>query len=201
MGIEKYSEGFKIREHESALDIPRKWKKSSLIFVNSMSDLFHEDVSEEFILRVFKVMNECPQHRFQVLTKRAERLEELSPLLTWTPNIWMGVSVENQETTFRIDHLRATGALTKFLSLEPLLEALPDLNLLGIGWVIVGGESGFKARPMMEEWAIDLRDQCIVQGVPYFFKQWGGKNKKAAGRLLEGRTYDEMPAEPELIRV
>lgn len=138
-------------------------------------------------------MNECPQHQFQVLTKRAERLEQLSPLLNWTENIWAGVSVENQETMFRIAHLQKTGAFIKFLSCEPLLQNLPNLNLMDIDWVIVGGESGFKARPMKEDWVIDIKDQCKASNVPFFFKQWGGKNKKAAGRLLEGRTYDEMP--------
>lgn len=193
MGVEKYSSGFRtVRTHSEVLDQPRKWKPS-VIFVNSMSDLFHEDVPLSFIQQVFKVMGECPQHTFQVLTKRAERLEELAPFLTWTPNIWMGVSVEDEDADFRIDHLRRTNAVVKFLSLEPLIGPLPNLNLNNIDWVIVGGESGRTPRPMKAEWVIDLRDQCDRARVAFFFKQWGGKNKKAAGRELDGRTYDEMP--------
>lgn len=192
MGQQKYQNGFKLTLHPATLNEPRRWKPS-IIFVNSMSDLFHERVPLDFIQAVFKVMNECPQHQFQVLTKRAERLEQVSPLLKWTDNIWAGVSVENQETLFRIAHLQRTGAAIKFLSCEPLLEALPGLILAGIDWVIVGGESGFKARPIYEEWVLDIRDQCQAANVPFFFKQWGGKNKKQAGRLLQGMTYDGMP--------
>lgn len=193
MGIDKYKDGFKVRIHPQTLNEPRRWKPS-IIFVNSMSDLFHDDIPVEYIQQVFKVMNDCPQHQFQVLTKRAKRLEEVSPLLNWTPNIWMGVSVENEETAFRIGHLQKTGAFIKFLSLEPLLGELKDLDLNFIDWVIVGGESGHKARPIRPEWVLSLRDQCKAAHVPFFFKQWGGKKKKLAGRLLEGRTYDEMPA-------
>ncbi|WP_428657619.1 DUF5131 family protein [Runella sp.] len=192
MGVDKYRNGFKLTLHPTVLNEPRKWK-ASIIFVNSMSDLFHEDVPLKYIQEVFKVMNECPQHQFQVLTKRAERLEELSSLLNWTENIWAGVSVENQETMFRIGHLQKTGAFIKFLSCEPLLQNLPNLNLNSIDWVIVGGESGFKPRPMKPEWVLDIRNQCQNSNVPFFFKQWGGKNKKMAGRMLDGRTYDEMP--------
>lgn len=192
MRVEKYKDGFKLRIHPDVLDDPRKWKPS-IIFVNSMSDLFHDDIPLDYIQQVFKVMNECPQHQFQVLTKRAERLEELSPLLNWTANIWAGVSVENQETVFRINHLQKTGALIKFLSCEPLLQNLPNMNLKLIDWVIVGGESGFKARPMEEEWVIDIREQCKKNNIPFFFKQWGGKNKKLTGRLLEGKVYNQMP--------
>jgi protein gp37 len=192
MGVDKYRNEFKLTLHPSILNEPRKWKPS-IIFVNSMSDLFHNDVPVEYIQAVFKVMNECPQHQFQVLTKRAERLEQLSPLLNWTDNIWAGVSVENHETMFRIAHLQSTGAVVKFLSCEPLLESLPHMNLTGIDWVIVGGESGFKARPILEEWVLGIRDQCKEAQVPFFFKQWGGKKKKLAGRLLQGDTYDEMP--------
>lgn len=196
MGIEKYSNGFRtVTCHPEVLDHPHKWKPS-VIFVNSMSDLFHEDVPLEFIQQVFKVMNECPQHTFQVLTKRSKRLEELSPFLNWTPNIWMGVSVENEDVIFRIDHLRRTGAMIKFLSLEPLIGPLLYLNLCYIDWVIVGGESGRTPRPMRAEWVMDLKDQCENARVAFFFKQWGGKNKKAAGRELNGRTYDEMPTRP-----
>lgn len=194
MGVEKYSDGFRtVRTHPEVLDHPRRWKPS-VIFVNSMSDLFHEDVPLSFIQQVFQVMSECTQHTFQVLTKRSERLEELAPFLTWTPNIWMGVSVEDEDAAFRINHLRRTNAVVKFLSLEPLIGPLPNLNLHNIDWVIVGGESGRTPRPMNAEWVLDLRDQCNRARVAFFFKQWGGKNKKAAGRELNGRTYDEMPA-------
>jgi len=158
-----------------------------------MSDLFHKDVPVEFVKKVFAVMRLAHWHRFQVLTKRSERLLELSPQLKWENNIWMGVSVENQDYTHRIDHLRKTGAQTKFLSLEPLLSGLPRLNLKGIDWAIVGGESGPGARPMDPAWVIDVRNQCRKARVPFFFKQWGGVRKKQAGRTLEGRTWDEMP--------
>ncbi len=194
MGLEKYKEGFKVRLHKDELQKPYRWRKPRMVFVNSMSDLFHEDIPLEFIQSVFKVMNENPKHTFQVLTKRAERLEELSSLLDWTENIWMGVSVENQKTTFRINHLQKTAAAIKFLSLEPLLQVLPNLNLLGIDWVIVGGESGKgNIRPMKEEWVLDLKNQCENQSIAFFFKQWGGKNKKKTGRLLEGKQFNEMP--------
>jgi protein gp37 len=163
-----------------------------------MSDLFQDGVPLEFISRVFETMRAAHWHLFQVLTKRSERLLELSPLLQWPDNVWMGVSVENQDYTFRIDHLRRTTAKVKFLSLEPLLGPLPNLDLKGIDWVIVGGESGPGARPMSEPWAIDIRNQCQMAGVPFFFKQWGGRNKKAAGRQLEGRAYDDMPVVAEM---
>jgi protein gp37 len=193
MGVEKYKDGFKVRVHPSTLDQPRKWAPS-VIFVNSMSDLFHEEIPIDFIRRVFDVMNECPQHQFQVLTKRAERLAEVSHLLQWSSNIWMGVSVENQATLFRIKHLLESHAQVKFLSIEPLLEALPDLVVDSIDWVIVGGESGRKIRPIRQEWVTAIRDKCLEKSVPFFFKQWGGTNKKASGRELEGRTWDEMPS-------
>lgn len=194
MGLEKYSAGFRsIRTHEAELTRPYEWTKPRKVFVNSMSDLFHEDVPLDFIQRVFGTMNDCPQHQFQVLTKRAELLEQYSPALGWSPNIWMGVSVEDHRVQFRIDHLRRCGAHVKFLSLEPLLGPLPDLDLEGIHWVIVGGESGRKPRPMQQEWVEDIRQQCLRAGVAFFFKQWGGINKKAAGRTLNGRTYDAMP--------
>ncbi len=193
MGLEKYKDNFEVRIHEEALDTPYTWKASKVVFVNSMSDLFHKDIPLEFIKKVFKVMNNNPQHVFQVLTKRAERLLELHTELKWTHNIWMGVSVENNTVTNRIDSLRNTNARVKFLSLEPLLGPLPDLNLENIDWVIVGGESGHKPRPMDADWVIDIQEQCKKNDVAFFFKQWGGKNKKAAGRLLNGRTYDEMP--------
>jgi protein gp37 len=175
------------------LDVPRRWKKGRLIFVNSMSDLFHERVPLEFIKAVFNVMRDTPQHTYQVLTKRAERLEELSKKLLWPENVWMGVSVESELYAHRIDHLRRTKARTKFLSLEPLLGPLDDLNLDGIDWAIVGGESGPGARPMARDWVRSIRDQCLEAGVPFHFKQWGSTNKKRAGRTLDNRTWDEWP--------
>jgi len=194
MGIEKYRDGFEVRMHNDAVDIPYTWKGSKIVFVNSMSDLFHPLVSLEFIKKVFAVMNDTPQHTYQVLTKRADRLFELHEQLIWTSNIWMGVSVEDARVTGRIDFLRQTNAQTKFLSCEPLIGPLLNMNLQNINWVITGGESGRKARPMQEWWVWDIRQQCAEQGVAFFFKQWGGINKKKAGRELGGRTYDEMPS-------
>jgi len=201
MGQPNYANGFKLTLHPQALEIPLSWKKPQVIFVNSMSDLFHKDVPIEFIQQVFDVMRRADWHTFQVLTKRAERLQEIDAQIEWPANVWMGVSVENQDYTFRIDHLRQTHAKTKFLSLEPLLGPLSRLNLKGINWVIVGGESGPGARPMAEEWVIDIRDQCHAKCVPFFFKQWGGVQKKRAGRLLQGKTWDQMPALPRLVTV
>ncbi len=193
MGQPNYANGFKLTMHDHMLEMPLHWKTPQTIFVNSMSDLFHKDIPLEFIQRVFAVMHQANWHRFQVLTKRSERLLELAPQLTWTSNIWMGVSVENADYAYRIDHLRQTGAQIKFLSLEPLLGPLPNMNLKEIDWVIVGGESGPGARPMNPSWVTEIRDQCLTAQVPFFFKQWGGTNKKKNGRLLEGRTWDEMP--------
>ncbi|MGA7162280.1 MAG: phage Gp37/Gp68 family protein [Bacteroidota bacterium] len=193
MGVEKYKDGFKVRVHPDQLYLPYQWKTSKIVFVNSMSDLFHEKISLEFIKRVFAVMNDNPQHVFQVLTKRSERLFEVHKELKWSHNIWMGVSVENQGSMFRINHLRNTGARVKFLSCEPLLEDLPNLNLKHIDWVIVGGESGYSPRPMNSDWVLSIHEQCKKAEVAFFFKQWGGRNKKRNGRLLNGRTYDEMP--------
>lgn len=193
MRVPKYANGFEIATHESELDRPYGWKAPRTVFVNSMSDLFHLAVPIDFIKRVFQVMNECSRHTFQVLTKRAELLAAYEAELTWTNNIWMGVSVENQKVTGRIDFLRQTNAQVKFLSLEPLLGPLPNLDLTGIDWVIVGGESGVKSRPMREEWVTDIQQQCQAAGVAFFFKQWGGVNKKANGRELQGSTYDNMP--------
>ena len=193
MGVDKYKDNFEVRTHESELTTPFKWKKSKIVFVNSMSDLFHKDVPLEFIKKVFKTMKKNPQHVFQVLTKRSERLLELDSELDWSHNIWMGVSVEDQRVENRIDHLRQTNARTKFLSLEPLIGPLPNLNLRNIDWVIVGGESGHNPRPMNPDWVLDIQEQCEQNDVAFFFKQWGGKNKKKAGRILNGRTYDEMP--------
>lgn len=196
MGQENYRNGFDLTLQPHMLERPLEWKKPQTIFVNSMSDLLHEEVPLSYVQRVFDVMRRAHWHRFQVLTKRGERLAEVDPDLEWTSNIWMGVSVENRRYRSRIDHLRKTRAAMKFLSLEPLLGPLPDLDLQGIGWVIVGGESGPGARPVDEEWVVDLRDQCVAAGVPFFFKQWGGPKKKQAGRLLQGRTWDEMPRTP-----
>lgn len=193
MGVEKYKDNFEVRAHEDALNIPYTWKNSKVVFVNSMSDLFHKEIPLGFIKKVFTVMNDNPQHVFQVLTKRADRLYELHRELKWTHNIWMGVSVENDKVRHRIDFLRNTKAKVKFLSLEPLIGPLYDLNLSDIDWVIVGGESGHKPRPMKPEWVLDIQEQCKNKEVAFFFKQWGGRNKKAAGRMLNGRTYDEMP--------
>ncbi len=193
MGIEKYKDGFKISIHDDALNIPYTWKSSKVVFVNSMSDLFHNEVPLDFIRKVFKVMNDNPQHVFQVLTKRSERLLEIHQQLNWSHNIWMGVSVEDSRVINRIDDLRKTNARTKFLSCEPLIGPLPELNLENIDWVIVGGESGRKPRPMDPDWVLDIQDQCEQAKVAFFFKQWGGTNKKKAGRLLKGKTYSEMP--------
>jgi protein gp37 len=193
MGQPNYASGFNLAVHEHALELPLQWKTPQTIFVNSMSDLFHKDVSCAFIKKVFDVMNRTDRHRFQILTKRSARLLELNRHLQWADHIWMGVSVETEDYVERIEDLRGTGAHVKFLSLEPLLGQLPRLNLAGIDWVIVGGESGPGARPMREEWVKEIRDQCSRANTPFFFKQWGGVNKKKAGRLLEGRTWDEMP--------
>ena len=193
MGQPNYANGFILTTHEHALELPLQWKKPQTIFVNSMSDLFNKDVPVDFIHRVFDVMRRADWHRFQILTKRSDRLLDLSPQLPWSPHIWMGVSVENEDYVYRIDHLRRTKAKLKFLSLEPLLGPLRRLNLKGIDWVIVGGESGPGSRPMAQSWAVDIRNQCRKANVPFFFKQWGGFNKKKSGRSLEGRTWDEMP--------
>lgn len=193
MGQKNYRNGFKLTLQPHMLELPLRWKKPQTIFVNSMSDLFHKDVPLEYIQSVFDVMKRAYWHRFQVLTKRADRLEEVAPHLDWTPNIWMGVSVESQKYVSRIDHLRNTGAKIKFLSLEPLLGPLKDLDLREIDWAIVGGESGFGARPMLLNWVTRIREECITANVAFFFKQWGGVQKKRTGRLLEGRTWDQMP--------
>lgn len=193
MGLDKYKSGFKLAIHEDALEIPYTWKSSKIVFVNSMSDLFHENIPLSFIKRVFKVMNDNQQHTFQVLTKRSDILLKYHKELKWTPNIWMGVSIEDGKVIHRVDDLRKTLALVKFLSCEPLIGPLPNLNLKNIDWVIVGGESGRKPRPMNTEWVLEIKTQCRVFKVAFFFKQWGGTNKKKTGRLLKGRTYSEMP--------
>ncbi|MCK4376047.1 MAG: phage Gp37/Gp68 family protein [Candidatus Brocadiae bacterium] len=193
MGNPNYRDGFKVRTHEHALLLPLKWKKPRTIFVNSMSDLFHEEIPGRFIARAFDVMQRARQHTFQVLTKRTATLRSLSPQLPWPDNIWMGVSVETADYLYRIDDLRETAARVKFVSFEPLLAAIPEIDFAGIDWAIVGGESGPKARPMGTAWVRNIRDQCLASGVPFFFKQWGGSNRKKTGRLLDGRTWDEMP--------
>jgi protein gp37 len=193
MGQPNYSRGFSLALHPHVLDTPLKWSAPQVVFVNSMSDLFHSDVPPDFILRVFEVMNRASWHRFQVLTKRSRRLLQMETRLPWAPNIWMGVTVEDARYQQRIDDLRQTRAAVKFLSFEPLLGPLPHLDLTGIDWVIVGGESGPGARPMYREWVVDIRDQCLEAGVPFFFKQWGGWNKKKSGRVLQGRVWNQMP--------
>jgi protein gp37 len=196
MGQKNYSKGFELSLQEQMLELPLRWKRSKRIFVNSMSDMFHVDVPVSFIKRAFEVMNRANWHQYQVLTKRSERLASIEAELDWQPHIWMGVSVENERFQHRIDHLRTTGAHVKFLSLEPLLGPLANLRLHGIDWVIVGGESGPRARPMDPAWVADIRDQCQDAGVAFFFKQWGGVFKKRTGRQLDGRTWDQMPREP-----
>ena len=196
-GMPKYRNGFAVvTTHPDALDIPLRWRKPRAIFVNSMSDLFHDAVPDDFIRQVFAVMTQAHWHRYQVLTKRPERLLALNETLPWPPQVWLGVSVESDRYVGRIDLLRQTDAAVKFLSLEPLLGPLPGLNLDGIDWVIVGGESGPGARPMAREWAADIRDQCLAAGVPFHFKQWGGVFKKRNGRLLDGREWNGFPVSP-----
>lgn len=199
MGQANYRNGFELTLQPQMLSLPLHWKSPKRIFVNSMSDLFHADVPLSYIKDVFDVMRRAHWHQFQVLTKRAERIEDLSHKLQWAPNIWMGVSVENEKYAYRIDHLRKTGAHVKFLSIEPLIGRVGKLNLRGIDWVIVGGESGPSARPMDADWVTGIRDQCLKADVAFFFKQWGGVQKRKTGRTLEGRTWDEMPAAPHLV--
>jgi protein gp37 len=194
MGKRKYANGFNLTIHEQDLEQPLQWKKPQTIFVCSMSDLFHQEVPLEFVREVFRVMHAASWHTFQVLTKRSQRLLELNQVIHWPQNVWLGVSVEDSDHTYRIDHLRQTSAHVKFLSLEPLLGPLPNLELSGIHWVIVGGESGPGARPMREEWVTCIRDQCVAAEVPFFFKQWGGVRRKTKGRVLHGRTWDQIPA-------
>lgn len=193
MGQPNYARGFEVTTQERMLDLPLRWKKPQTVFVNSMSDLFHKNVPTDYVKSVFAIMGKASWHRFQVLTKRSHRMIKLDHNIQWPQNVWMGVSVESEHYTFRIDHLRKTQASLKFLSLEPLLGPLENLDLSGIDWVVVGGESGPKARPVQEEWVISIRDQCIAAGIPFFFKQWGGVNKKRNGRILQGRIWSEMP--------
>jgi protein gp37 len=195
MGQEKYKDGFKLTLHPEVLNEPYSWKKGKMIFVNSMSDLFHKDVPVDYIQKVFKVIKDNPQHVFQVLTKRADILNyyDSEGWLEWPHNLWMGVTVENNDVRSRIELLSKTGARVKFLSCEPLLTSIPEMKLNGIDWVIVGGESGRTPRPIKEEWVIDIKEQCQKANVAFYFKQWGGTNKKKNGRLLEGERFDAMP--------
>lgn len=193
MGNPRYENGFSVTFHYDLIDLPLKWKKPRRIFVNSMSDLFHNDVPFEFIEKVFETMTKAHWHTFQILTKRSERLLELSSQLPWPPNVWQGVSVENSSVTFRIDHLRKVPAKVRFLSIEPLIGPIDDLQLEGIHWVIVGGESGPGARPMDPQWVRNIRDQCIKSNVAFFFKQWGGVQKSKTGRMLDSQIWDEFP--------
>ena len=196
MGQRNYARGFELTLQPQMLDLPLRWKRSKRIFVNSMSDMFHSDVPVDFIQKAFDVMRRAHWHQYQILTKRSERLLDLDSKLNWQPQIWMGVSVENARFQHRIDHLRDTHAHVRFLSLEPLLGPLPQLDLSKIDWVIVGGESSPHARPMDRSWVLDIRDQCQDAGVAFFFKQWGGVLKSRTGRELEGRTWNQMPDEP-----
>jgi protein gp37 len=193
MGKARYANGFTLTLQPDVMDLPLKWKRPRRIFVNSMSDLFHKDVPLEYIQQVFQTMVRADQHIFQVLTKRSDRARELSPYLPWPANIWMGVSIENDKYAFRADDLRAIPAAVRFLSCEPLIGPIPSLNVRDLDWVIAGGESGQKFRPLEEAWAVAIRDLCQNERVPFFFKQWGGRNKKATGRLLDGRYWDELP--------
>ncbi|HEX9667532.1 MAG TPA: phage Gp37/Gp68 family protein [Thermodesulfobacteriota bacterium] len=193
MGVQRYQNGFSVTLHEDAVALPIKWKYPSIIFVNSMSDLFHENIPFEFITQVFGTMERCPQHIFQILTKRSNRLRDLASKLPWPTNVWMGVSVEDKEVLDRIYDLQKVRAHIRFLSCEPLIGALDTIPLVGINWVIVGGESGPKARPMKKEWVLSILQQCREADVPFFFKQWGGVRKDLTGRKLNGRTYDEIP--------
>jgi protein gp37 len=193
MGLERYARGFSPTLHWDLVDLPFSWSKPRHVFVNSMSDLFHPSVPDEFVDAVFKTMSRCPAHQFQLLTKRSERLRETCGSLPWTPNIWVGVSVENQAVAGRIDDLRAVPSAVRFLSCEPLIGPLDDLDLKGVDWVIVGGESGPGARPIKAEWVRSILARCRSLNVPFFFKQWGGRHRSRAGRLLDGGTFDEMP--------
>lgn len=196
-----FEQGFDLRLIPKALDLPLTWKRSKLVFVNSMSDLFHEGVSDHYISRVMETIKAAPQHQFQILTKRAERMARFSQKFPMPANVWLGVSVENRKYASRIDHLRAAQARVKFLSVEPLIGPLGRVDFTGIQWVIVGGESGWRARPLDIEWVREIRDQCVQESVAFFFKQWGGKQKKKNGRVLDGRTWDEMPHDVKLERL
>jgi len=193
MGSDRYRNGFNVTLHPDLLDVPRRWRQARIVFVNSMSDLFHDDIPFPYIQRVFATMQDCPHHTFQVLTKRSERLAQLAPQLPWPNNVWMGVSVEDARVLHRVADLRSVPAAVRFLSLEPLIGPLEELPLEGIHWVIVGGESGPRARPLRKDWVISIFRQCRAARVPFFFKQWGGVRKDLTGRTLNGRIYSEMP--------
>jgi protein gp37 len=193
MGQPNYRNGFRVTIHPKVLLLPLAWRRPQSIFVNSMSDLFHEAIPEAFIRQIFETMMAAPRHRFQILTKRSERLRDLAGRLPWGPHVWVGVTVECSDVLHRIDHLKVIPAYVKFLSIEPMLGPLPNLNLEGINWVIVGGESGPGARPVNRNWVVDVRNQCLEANLPFFFKQWGGTRKKKNGRELDGRTWDQMP--------
>ncbi len=193
MGQPNYRNGFRVTLHPHMLEMPLHWRQPRTVFVNSMSDLFHEDVPLEFIQQIFDVMRRMPQHRFQILTKRSGRLSQLATDLPWAENIWMGVTVESSDYIARIHDLRETDAAIKFISFEPLLGSITRCDLGGIDWVIVGGESGPAARPMDRQWVVDIRDRCLTANVPFFFKQWGGVNKKRNGRSLDNITWNELP--------
>jgi protein gp37 len=196
-----YAQGFDLRLWPERLDVPLRWKRPRMIFVNSMSDLFHERIPDEFVAEIFETMVSAEQHTFQILTKRHERLLQLAPSLPWPPNVWMGVTIENRRFVHRADYLREIPAAVRFISAEPLLGPLERLDLSEIDWLIAGGESGPRHRPVREEWITELRDRCGAEGVAFFFKQWGGVRSKSGGRLLEGRTWDEMPRTRELTAV
>ena len=189
-----YEQGFDLRLWPQRLEQPLRWRRPRTIFVNSMSDLFHEDIPDDFVVEIFRVMGEASWHVFQILTKRHERLVELAPLLTWHPNVWMGVTIENRRFVHRADYLREIPAAVRFISAEPLLGPLKGLDLTGVAWLIAGGESGHHHRPVRAEWLRELRDRCLAEGVAFFFKQWGGVRSKTGGRLLDDQTWDEMPA-------
>jgi protein gp37 len=193
MGNRRYVNGFRLTLHNDVVDLPRSWSSGRMIFVNSMSDLFHKDVPLDFIERVFATMRDCPQHTFQILTKRSDRLRQLGAQIDWPPNVWMGVSIEDSRVLSRVDDLRKVPAAVRFLSCEPLIGSLAGIDLRNIQWVIVGGESGPHSRPMDIQWVREIFRACRKESVPFFFKQWGGVRKDLTGRLLRGRTYDEMP--------
>jgi len=193
MGTRGYENGFEVTLHPNVLEKPLKMKKPQVIFVNSMSDIFHDKIPDEYIIKIFEVMNKAYWHTFQVLTKRPKRLEKIAHKLNWTKNIWMGVTVEANEYVDRVNYLRNSPAYIKFLSIEPLIDSVDRLDYTGIDWVIVGGESGYGARVLKKEWVLEVRDRCLELDIPFFFKQWGGVNKKKAGRLLDNKIYDAMP--------
>lgn len=195
MGTKGYEDGFKVTLHPDSLEKPLKMKKAQMIFVNSMSDIFHKDIPDEYIMRIFDVMNRAHWHTFQVLTKRPERLAQMASILKWTDNIWMGVTVESNDYIDRVDYLRNLNIKVKFLSVEPLIDSVDKMDYKGIDWVIVGGESGYGCREIKKEWVLEVKDKCEKENIPFFFKQWGGVNKKKNGRLLDGKIYDGIPNE------